>query len=164
MKSLDEKKVEIKLHSRVMIWINAEFILDSPCGMFARMNGLQLMVRLKVRPPPNATINNMRQSALATFVLVVQVFLHDDTLAGRRRIYESALQVFESVFLQFTRDQFHRPFRVLFVLVWALQTHQSLHHSCHSEAEKFAQHVDCATLVRNVFRIHGFTKKKVIHF
>jgi hypothetical protein len=45
-----------------MIGVDAHFLLLSGERVFADIKRLELVMALKIRPPPHSTVNNMRKS------------------------------------------------------------------------------------------------------
>jgi hypothetical protein len=50
------------LDALVVVWIDADFFLLSTEWILAQLDGLKLVVGLKIRPAPDATVDDMRKA------------------------------------------------------------------------------------------------------
>ena len=51
-----------RLHSLVVVGVDADLHLLAGEGVLAQLQRLELMMRLKIRPAPDSTIDNVRQT------------------------------------------------------------------------------------------------------
>lgn len=51
-----------RLHSLVMVGVDTHFVLLQVEGVLARLHGLQLVVAVQVRPPPQAAVEDVGQT------------------------------------------------------------------------------------------------------
>lgn len=51
-----------RLHSLVMVGVDTHFVLLQVEGVLARLHGLQLVVAVQVRPPPQAAVEDVGQA------------------------------------------------------------------------------------------------------
>lgn len=113
----------------VVIRIDANFVVLRRERVLARLDRSELVVRLKIGPAPDSTVNHVRQTLpVGNLQPAVQTPRYRHALARRARTAQRSLQFLDRTFafLQFFHQRVDRLFRPLFLLVALLPPEELL--------------------------------------
>lgn len=119
-----------RLHTAVMIWIDADLLLLGAERKLAAIQRFELMVGLKIRPAPHSAVDNVWQTfTMGHLEPSVQGSRDGHTFTGLARTAQSLFQLFHGPFflLKLLYKGINSLFRPLFLLISLFPAQQPFH-------------------------------------